>query len=145
MVAPDNFVPSLKTIFGIARGNPTVIVTNVVHNYLDGLVVRIDISPPPAPPGPGNPPLPPVNEDRGMYRLNGTIAPITVLGPLTFSIPIDSTAFDPYVLCPNPENSSYIGQVIPVSEDALTLTSVTHNNNNIAPEIYGPSPAPQTI
>lgn len=145
MVAPNLFYPNQMAIFNIVRGNPTVIATVGAHNYVNGLVVRIDIPPPPAPPGPGFPPIPPVNTPRGMYQLNGTIAPITVTGANLFTIPIDSTGFDPFVFNLVPRNNSYLAQVIPISEDALTLTSATHNNNNIIPEIFGTPPAPQTI
>lgn len=145
MVAPTFFYPYQKAIFNIVRGNPTSIATVGAHNFINGLVVRIDIPPPPALPGPGFPPIPPGSVAKGMYQLNGTLAPITVTGANTFTIPVDSTGFEPFVSSFTPVNDAYVAQVIPVAEDALTLTSATHNNNNIIPEIYGPPPAPQTI
>ena len=80
-----------------------------------------------------------------MAQINGQVFEITVIGNNAFTIPIDSTNFDDYDLMLNPIDYQYVGQVIPVGEGALTLTSVTRNNYTIAPEIYGTRPAPQTI
>ena len=73
------------------------------------------------------------------------IGEITVTGTDEFTIPINSTNFDRYVTCVAPNDFSYVGQVIPIAENAFTLSSAGVNNNNITPEIYGTPPAPQTL
>jgi hypothetical protein len=142
MTAPDYFVPQQKTIFWILRGSPTIVATVGPHNYQSGLVVRIDV--PMAEATNGQPPTS-LTSSRGMTQINGLIGQITVTGTNFFSIPIDSRKFDPYVFIFDPRDYQYVGQVIPVAEDALTLTSATKNNYTIRPEIYGTPPAPQTI
>lgn len=142
MTAPDYFVPQQMPIRTIFKGSPTRIVTNSNHNYRDGLVVRIVI--PLAEQANGQPPTA-LNSSRGMSQLNDFVGPITVVGTAAFSIPIDSTTFDDFSITLDPKDYEYVGQVIPVAENALTLTSATKNNYTSIPQLYGTPPAPQTI
>jgi hypothetical protein len=137
MTAPDYFYPNQKSIFGITQTNPVVITTFNAHNYLNGLVVRIFL-PLPSPSAPFVGPIP----SLGMPQINGLSGKVTVLSPTTFSLPIDSSSFDAYVVGALPKNDACLGQAIPIAEDALTLTSATQNNNTVFPEIYGTSPSP---
>jgi hypothetical protein len=123
MSAPTFFTPHQEIIAQIVRGLPTTVFTIRAHGFLAGQVVKIDI---------------PVQ--RGMQQLNGYIGQATITGALTFTLPIDSTGFDPYAVIVIPVNESYCGQVIPIAEDALTLACSTINNNNILPETIGTIP-----
>lgn len=137
MTAPDYFFPNQKAIMAISQSYPVVITTYTNHNFIDGLVVRIVI------PGvtPTHPFVGPIS-DRGMPQINGMVAQVTVLTPTTFSLPIDSTSFDPYIPCFAPKDDEVLGQVIPIAENALTFTSAIKNNNTVFPEIYGTPPSP---
>jgi hypothetical protein len=137
MTAPDYFYPNQKSIAAISQSYPAVVMTVTNHNFINGLVVRIVI--PVA--SPNHYFVGPVS-DRGMPQINGMVGEVTVLTPTTFSLPIDSTSFDPYIPTLIPKDDEILGQVIPISENALTLTSVTKNNNTIFPEIYGTPPSP---
>jgi hypothetical protein len=138
MTLPDYFYPNQQDISAISQTNPAVITTYNAHNYKDGLVVRVYI-PSTQEPAPYKSTFP----SLGMPQINGAVGIISVINTNMFSMAIDSTNFDPYV--PGlalPKDKAFIGQVIPVSEDALTLTSATINNRNITPEIFGTSPSP---
>ncbi len=137
MTSPDYFSPSQKSIASISQGRRVVITTFTDHNFLDGLIVRVVI------PGVNaNHPFVGIVNSLGMPQMNGLEGKITVLTPTSFSLPIDSTFFDPYVMSAFPSDEQFVGQVIPIAENAFTLTSATKNNNNIIPEIYGTSPSP---
>lgn len=135
MITFDYFVPNLNTISSIGSGLKTTIVTFSPHGYASGLVVRIYI------------PQTRISEidhvtviPLGMTQLNGFIGPIVVTGPSSFILNVDSTNFDPYNISGVENLNSAIGQVSPIAEDAFSLAQAIKNNNNIAPEIFGPIP-----
>lgn len=108
------FVPNRQQIQSISNANPAVVTTTQDHGYLTGLVVRLTF---------------PVT--FGMPEVNGQIFEITVLTTRTFSIPVNSTAFQAFTVA----STTQVAQVIPVAEIASTLTSATRNNDNIVPEL----------
>lgn len=71
------FQPAMREITAITQANPIVVTTSFDHDYFTGDIVRIVI---------------PINQ--GMRELNQRYAPIIVLSPTTFSMPIDGTAFE---------------------------------------------------
>src|ERR1700734_1201635 len=75
------YQPAMRIIAAISNSNPVGITTTFNHQYVSGLIVRIDI---PA--------------ALGMQQLNQMFGPITVTGNTTFTLPIDSTNFDLFVL-----------------------------------------------
>jgi len=104
------FGPAMRVIAGISNASPVVITTTLVHQYINNLIVRIDI-----PTG------------FGMENLNGQFAPITILSPTTFSMPIDTTTFNPFVLpatFPPPHQDA---QVVPIAETNERLRGAVQN------------------
>lgn len=100
--------PQLMFIAAITQALPAVVTTTANHNYGSGLIVRMLI------------PL-----SAGMTQLNGIEFPITVLSPTTFSIPIDTSFFDPFVFPPNPQPTS--PQVVPTGELNDQLDQAVYN------------------
>lgn len=111
------FQPAMRNILSITQAYPAVFTTTFDgtnpgdHQYLTGLIVRIRIP-----------------EFFGMEQMNGFLGSITVLSPSTFSMDIDSTNFDPFVVpASQPGNLETPAQVVPVGEVVDTLTSSTRN------------------
>lgn len=100
--------PQLLFIGAITQANPGVVTTTTNHNYLTGLIVRLLVP-----------------FAAGMTQLNGIEFPITVLSPNTFSIPIDTSFFDPFTVPPDPQPTS--PQVVPTGEINEILYQAVYN------------------
>lgn len=101
------FQPAMREIMAIANGNPTIITTTFNHNYLTGLIVRIDL---------------PLN--YGMMQINGQQGMLTRINATQFSLPIDSTSYDVFVI---PLVVLQGAQVVPIGEDTLMVYQATRN------------------
>lgn len=97
------FQPAMRIVTAISKTNPAIITTSFAHQYVDGIIIRLDI------------PL-----ANGMQQIQGILYPLTVTGPASFSVPVDSTSYDAFV---NTECSS----VVPVGELNGQITSATRN------------------
>lgn len=100
---PKRLIASMTNAF------PVSITTTFDHGYSSGLIVRLFI-----PAG------------IGMQLANTLYAPITVTSPTTFTMPIDTTKFDPY----NVSNAWWLtscGQVVPIGEVSDQLYQATVN------------------
>ncbi len=111
------FQPAMRNILSITQAYPAVFTTTFDgvnpgnHQYLTGLIVRIHIPP-----------------YFGMEQINLFTGPITVLSDSTFSMDIDSSNFDAFVVPPSqPGNLQTPAQIVPVGEVTETLTSSTRN------------------
>ena len=102
------FTPIRRTVQSITRANPAVVTTTANHGYLDGIFVRFFF---------------PAN--FGMNLLNGEMFQATILSPTTFSIPLNTTAFDAF---DSSLSTTQTPQVIPVAEIASTLANREKNN-----------------
>lgn len=123
MTTPEFFTPWQNVIESATQANPCVITTVRDHGYSSGLIVRFFVPKP-----------------CGMSQLNNVMATITVLSPTSFSVPIDTRGFDPFITI-NPaivETYRYLAQVLPSAEAGPGLTQAINNNNNIVPELYSP-------
>lgn len=104
------YQPAMRVISAISKSNPVVITTTINHQYITGLIVRIDI-----PTG------------LGMQQLNQMTGPIMVINNTTFSMPIDTTNFDTFV----PHSAFPPGyqdaQVVPIGEINSILYGATKN------------------
>ncbi|MGD0331228.1 MAG: hypothetical protein ABSB40_12435 [Nitrososphaeria archaeon] len=109
------FQPAMRIITAITNGFPAVVTTSFAHNYLTGLVVRLDIP-----------------DDYGMVQANQQFGPITVLSDTTFSIPIDTTFFDAFVV-PSSAVISTLAQAVPMAEVSSQLYQAVRD---VAPYIY---------
>ena len=103
-------------ITSISNANPAVVVTSSDHGYLSGFNVRIVF------------PFPYTNS-FGMPQINNQTGVITVLSPTSFSISIDTTHYDPFVIGTTLEKA----QVIPTGQ-------YTNQNLNDSQQVNPPNP-----
>ena len=127
-VAKPTFQRAMRNILSITQGNPCVVVTSyngldpAPHQYMTGLIVRLLIP-----------------NGFGMQEANQLYAPITVIDANTFSMPIDTTNFEPFAIPPRqPGNYATPAQAIPTGEVNSILTEATQNV--LAPTINIPIP-----
>lgn len=101
------FLPAISDIASITNGFPAIVTTTFDNKYESLLIVRIDIPP-----------------QFGMWELNKKKFTITVTSPTTFTIPIDTTNFNPFVTFSEQPGQPLVtpAQVVPVGEDASILT-----------------------
>jgi len=105
------FQPSRWTIASISTTNPMVVTTVQNNLFITGLYCRLYI---------------PIG--FGMPQANLLEAQITVTGPTTFTMPIDATAFWPFVIPPmNPGHFYTPAQVVSTGENTLMLTGTFRN------------------
>jgi hypothetical protein len=117
MTVLNFFLPNRQYIENISNSNPAVVTTTQPHGYDSTLVVRLFF-----PPG----------YNFGMTQLINDLFQITVLSNVTFSIPVNTTSFDPFVIPPDPKQ---LPQVIPAAEVGSTLSEAVRNNGTISPEL----------
>lgn len=111
------YQPSMRMILSISNETLASIVTTLDgitpgdHNYITGTIVRLDIP-----------------EDFGMPQANQLTGTIVVTSGSSFTITIDTTLFQPYVIpsLTAPYPSSF-GQVVPIGEDNGILTAAVQN------------------
>lgn len=101
------FQPAMRQIAAITNANPAVVTTTFNHNYITGTIIRLDITP-----------------GSGMAQANQLFAPIVRLTPTTFSIALDTTNMDPFVV-PNPNVQP--SQTIAIGEVSAILTAAEQN------------------
>lgn len=100
------FKPAVRDISAISNAFPLQVTTTFAHSYLTGLIVRLLI---------------PVN--FGMVILNQVEGPIIVTGDTTFTMNIDSTNFDAFVIPADEPGANFTpAQVVPIGEVASQLT-----------------------
>lgn len=105
MTAPT-FTPYSSVIINITNANPAVVTTLGNNGFLDGSYVTLFI---------------PYNS---MPLLNQQTFLATIINPTRFSIPIDTTNMDAFVLHPLQD-----AQVIPAGEIAATLKNAVRNQS----------------
>jgi hypothetical protein len=104
------FQPSMRIISAITNSFPAVVTTTFAHQYITGTIVRLDI-----------PPL------FGMQQANQAFGPISVTSPTTFSIPIDTTYYDPFSPSSEYPYSQQYAQAVPFAESNGMLTAAVQN------------------
>ena len=104
------YQPAMRLIAAISNALPAVVTTTFDNQYVTGTIVRLDIP-----------------HACGMPLLNQQTAPITVLSPTTFSIPIDTTNFGAFSIPMGPPSLNVAAQVVPVGEVSSTLAASTIN------------------
>jgi hypothetical protein len=111
------FEPQMFNILSITNAFPCVVTTtadgiNPADNgYLTGLIVRLVIP-----------------QGFGMVQANGFYSEITVLNSSQFSMPIDTTTMDPFVVpAYNPGHNGTPAQTIPIAEDNEMLRMAVQN------------------
>lgn len=102
------YQPAMRVIAAMTNSNPVTVTTTINHQYKNGLIVRLDIP-----------------SGFGMQLANQVIGVVTVTGDTTFTIPLDTTNFDPFILPTQSPNQD--AQVVPVGEANQNLNSATIN------------------
>jgi len=105
------FQRAMRVISAITKANPAAVTTTFAHQYATGDIVRIDV------------PL-----GFGMQQINQQTGTITVTGSTTFTITIDTTSYDAFVVPSFPVGQAHQdAQVVPVGEINANLQSATQN------------------
>src|SRR5689334_2605149 len=105
------FKPAMRLIQAISQSNPMVVTTTFANQYVTDTYVRLYV---------------PVA--TGMPQANGLTGYIVVTSPTTFTLPIDSTNFEPFAIPLNPgAHDDICAQVIPVGEDNAILYAAVQN------------------
>lgn len=104
------FQPALRIITAITNGFPAQVTTSFSHQYKTGLIVRLRIP-----------------KGFGMYQADQLFAPITVTGLTTFTINIDTTRFDLFVVPDTDPDDLQSAQAIPTGEVNSSLSSSYRN------------------
>ena len=104
------FQPAMRLITAIQRGAITTVTTSPNHQYVSGTIVRFHIYP-----------------ANGMPQLNQMTGAITVTGVNTFTVPIDSTNFDPFVVPAMPTANNTEACVVPIGEVNELLKAAVQN------------------
>lgn len=104
------YQPAMRIIQSISQSVQATVTTTFAHQYQTGEIVRIVI-----PPG------------FGMQQINQQVAPITVTGATTFTLPINTTYFDTFSTpSTQPLNEQY-AQVIPIGEVSSQIYAAVQN------------------
>jgi len=101
------YKPAVRDISAITQSLPATVTTSFEHSYLTGLIIRLYIP-----------------FDYGMQQINGFQGTITVTSSTEFTIDVDSTFFDAFVIPTEtpPQPLGQVAQVVPIGEDASILT-----------------------
>jgi hypothetical protein len=111
VVTNPTFQPAQQNILSITNANPAVITTTMdginpsINNYQTGMIMRLNIP-----------------YTWGMQQANQFKAPITVLTSSTFSMPVDTTLMDQFVV-PTGQPTSF--------GTPATVVNVGETNDNL--------------
>lgn len=111
------FQRAMRNILSITQADQALVTTTFDginpgnHQYMTGLIVRLYVP-----------------DGFGMVQANELYGPITVVNDTQFTIPINTTNFDAFVV-PNyqPGNFGTPAQVVPIGEVNEILTEATQN------------------
>jgi hypothetical protein len=110
--------PAMRIIVAITNANPAVVTTSFAHQYLNGLIVRLNVP-----------------YYFGMSQIDKLSGAITIIDDLNFSIPIDSILFNPFVVPTMTNNTGQLANVVSYGE----LTSQTNGSTqNVLPYPLSP-------
>ena len=101
------FQPAMRIITNITNGFPATVTTSFAHQYTTGLIIRLIL-----PPG------------FGMSQANQQFSDITVTSTTTFTINLDTTLYQPFVIY---SFQSQLPQAIPTGELNSTVYSAYKN------------------
>lgn len=108
------YQPAMRILSTVVYGPEiTTFETTQNHLYLSGITVRIVIP-----------------RYFGMNQLNNVIGAITVTGPTTFTMVLNSSGFAPAETPPAPYCYGSYPHVVPIGEINSQLNQATHNTLN---------------
>ena len=98
------YQPAMRIISDITQAYPAEVTTTFAHNYTTGLIVRLNVPP-----------------TYGMFQANLFSGPIIVTSDVTFTIKLDTTSFDSFVIPPGTTaaQDQYCSTVVPVGDTSL--------------------------
>jgi hypothetical protein len=108
-VVHPSIQPAMRIISSITNGYPAIVTTTFEHNYIDKMIVRLNIP-----------------EQDGMTEANHLFGEIVVIDPTSFAIDIDTTDFGVFVDNFLVHQNSR-AQVTPIGENNDTLRAATQN------------------
>ena len=106
------FQPAMRQIIAITQAKDALVTTFQPHLYVSGTIVRFYI--------PDNYHGP----SYGMPQINHMTSEITIVSPTTFTVEINTLAFEPFIL---PANPTQYAQVVPIAENNAQLNAAEHN------------------
>jgi len=101
------FQPAFRIITSISNSENATITTSFDHDYKAGLIVSFRVP-----------------KTFGMKEMNNLVGNITVTGPMTFTVNINTLLFRPFLV---PVTNKQSAQVLPIAEISDTLESATEN------------------
>jgi hypothetical protein len=106
------YQPAMRLISSITNASSAVVTTTFNHNYLTGLIIRLDIP-----------------SYIGMQQANQAIVTITqILGLTSFMVNLNTLSFDPFAIpAPLPAIASTTALAVPVGEINSKLNQATNN------------------
>ncbi len=111
------FKPAMRNILSITQATNALITTTFdgvnpgAHGYITGLIARLVIP-----------------NDFGMVQANQLFGVVTVVNDTQFTITIDTTFFEPFVVPSyNPGHNGTPAQVVPMGEKSDILINATQN------------------
>ena len=104
------YQPAMRIVSSITNGSPALVTTTFDHQYHTGLIVRLYV------------PL-----GYGMTQANQKFGSIVVTGDTTFTIDLDTTHFDAFIIPVTYPNSYQSATVVPIGEDNNIVTQATQN------------------
>lgn len=109
-VANPTYQPAMRIITAITNGFPAIVTTSFAHQYLSGLIVRLFIP-----------------RYFGMVQADKLQGAITVIDDVTFSINLDTTYFDPFVVPVQTPLTAQLANVVPFGELTSQFNGSTAN------------------
>ena len=106
------FQPAMRQILAITQAQYAEVTTAQPHLYISGTIVRFYI---------------PDNyrgKSYGMPEINHQFAEITVTGASTFTVPINSITYQPFII---PANPVQYAMCVPIGENNDTLRAAELN------------------
>lgn len=111
------FRPHSSVIAAITQAVSAEVTTYRNHDLIDGTIIRFTISP-----------------NCGMQQINNQTAEITVTSPTTFTVPINTITFDPFIIPEDPDNPGLpppqqqpCSFVVPIGERNDMLSAAVQN------------------
>ncbi len=107
-VRNPTYQPAMRIVTAISQTNPAVVTTSFAHQYVDGIIVRLDV------------PLANGMQQISSIPFPNVSYPITVTGNSTFTVNVDATKFEAFV-------NNECCCVVPVGELNSQLNAATQN------------------
>lgn len=111
IISTPTYGPIMTVIEAITKATLAAVTTTTDHGYVDGTVVRLDITP-----------------ACGMFQMDQLTSPILVTGARTFTTIIDSTQFDAFAIPVAPDvHTNICSLCVPIGSKNDTLEPAERN------------------